>query len=51
MAMNEKPTRFTSICNRCNSKSYCANRDKGMMACNCYNKFPAPGSEDKPLGH
>lgn len=34
-----------SICNKCSSCGYCANRESGMMACNNFNKFPkATGS-------
>lgn len=34
-----------SICNKCSSCGYCANRENGMMACNNFNKFPkATGS-------
>lgn len=29
-----------SICNKCSSRGYCANRENGMMACNNFNKFP-----------
>lgn len=43
----EKTPRTTSICNKCNSKSYCANRDRGMMACINFNVFPAPERGEK----
>lgn len=29
-----------SICNKCNSYRYCANREKDMEACINFNKFP-----------
>lgn len=29
-----------SICNKCSSCGYCANRESGMMACSNFNKFP-----------
>lgn len=29
-----------SICNKCSSCGYCANRESGMLACNNFNKFP-----------
>lgn len=29
-----------SICNKCSSRAYCANRESGMMACINFNKFP-----------
>lgn len=31
-----------SICNKCSSRSYCANREDGMQACINFNKFPKP---------
>lgn len=34
-----------SICDKCSSRGYCANREDRMMACNNFNKFPkATGS-------
>ena len=30
-----------NICNKCSSRGYCANREKGMIACINFNKFPA----------
>ncbi|MBR4792542.1 MAG: hypothetical protein IK038_02645 [Bacteroidaceae bacterium] len=35
-----------SICNNCNSKTYCMNRSSGMVACNNYNKFPKPSNDE-----
>lgn len=29
-----------SICNKCSSCGYCANRENGMLACINFNKFP-----------
>lgn len=29
-----------SICNKCSSCGYCANRESGMLACINFNKFP-----------
>lgn len=34
-----------NICNKCSSRGYCANREKGMMACINFNKFPADKRE------
>lgn len=39
-----------SICNKCSSCGYCANRENGIMACNNFNKFPkATGSYENWL--
>lgn len=38
-------TMAINICNKCSSRGYCANREKGMMACINFNKFPADKRE------
>ena len=35
-----------TICNNCNSKSYCANRANGIKACINFNKFPKPAADE-----
>lgn len=35
-----------SICNKCSSCGYCANRESGMMACNNFNKFPKEADDE-----
>lgn len=35
-----------SLCNTCNSKTYCANRMGGVKACINYNKFPKPTADE-----
>jgi len=38
-----------SLCNYCNSKSYCPNREPGVIGCENFNKFAKPeGSEPRP---
>lgn len=41
-----KRDKAPSICDKCNSKSYCANRAPGMSGCENFNKFPKPGHDD-----
>lgn len=36
-----------SICNKCNSKTYCANRVNGVTDCINYNKFPKPTADEQ----
>lgn len=36
-----------NICNKCNSKSYCANAENGMLACENFNKFPRENKDEK----
>lgn len=31
-----------SLCYKCSSRAYCANRESGMLACINFNKFPRP---------
>lgn len=35
-----------SICDTCNSKSYCGNAAPGMIACKDFNKFPKPAYDE-----
>ena len=35
-----------SICNKCNSKTYCANRANGITGCINFNKFPKPAPDE-----
>ena len=35
-----------SICNGCNSKSYCRNAASGVMGCENFNKFPKPSQDE-----
>lgn len=35
-----------TICNNCNSKSYCANKALGVTDCVNYNKFPKPSADE-----
>lgn len=36
-----------SICSKCNSKSYCANAESGMLACINFNKFPREKQDER----
>lgn len=36
-----------SICDHCNSKSYCGNRAPGVTGCVNFNKFPKPAHEEQ----
>lgn len=35
-----------SLCKKCNSYSYCANRSNSMMACVNFNRFPKPQADE-----
>ena len=36
-----------SICNKCNSKTYCANRANGVTDCINYNKFQKSTADEQ----
>lgn len=45
--MTENNKQGNSICNKCNSFSYCANKSKGVTSCINFNKFPKENGSDR----